>query len=133
MRDNATNYNLTVGNWYFIEITQNVDGFNINCDAVNSIIKNKNYTTRPTLITNSGPITTLINHGLLYQGYYNCNISLGGQAQLTDYVKTLIFDLAWIHFFDYSPLSSADVLKECSAMWQFTQFPDSLNTYKTLS
>jgi len=133
MRDNATNYNVTVGNWYFIEITQNVDGFNMICDDVNSIIKNKNYTTQPTLIKNSGPITTLFNHGLLYHGYYNCSISLGGKAQIADYVKTLIFDLAWIHFFDYSPLSPADVLKECNATWQFTQFPDSLNTYKTLS
>jgi hypothetical protein len=40
------------------------------------------------------------------------------------------FDLAWVHFFDYY-ISAAEVVRDCKADWIFTQFPDSVNTYKT--
>ena len=44
----------------------------------------------------------------------------------------LQYDLAWIHFFDYI-VTIHDVIKDCKTSWQFTQFPDSPNTYRTLS
>jgi hypothetical protein len=63
---------------------------------------------------------------------YSCNVAIGGKASgLNFFSPSFQFDLAWVHFFDFY-INAADVVKECKAAWKFTQFPDSLNTYKTL-
>lgn len=130
--DGALNFNLQIGNWYFMEVAQNGTGFDVYCDSVDNIVKNGNYTTQYSKITNSGPITTTINNGLYLANQYSCNVAIGGKASgFNYYSSTFQFDVAWIHFFDYY-IGAADVVKECKAAWQFTQFPDSVNTYKTL-
>ena len=130
--DGATNFNLQVGSWYFMEVAQNGQGFDVYCDSIDNIVKNGNFTTQYTKITNSGPITTTINNGLYLPNQYSCNIAIGGKASgLNFYSSAFQFDLAWVHFFDFY-INAADVVKECKAAWKFTQFPDSVNTYKTL-
>jgi hypothetical protein len=128
--DNATQINLQIGSWYFMEVAQNGQGFDVYCDSVDNITKAGNFTTQYTRITNSGPITTTVNNGLFLANTYACSVGVGGKASgLNLYSGTFQFDLAWVHFFDYY-ISAADVIKECRAIWQFTQFPDSLNTYR---
>jgi hypothetical protein len=131
--DGPTNFKLQLGSWYFMEVTQNEQGFNVYCDSIDNIIKNGKYTVGLTKITNSGPITTNINYGLFSStNGLRCDIGIGGQvAGLNYYSSSFQFDLAWIHFFDYS-INADDALKDCKASWQFTQFPDSVNTYKTI-
>jgi len=131
MYDGPTNFNIQLGTWYYMEVAQRSDGFDVFCDSINNIIKNGNYTTQNTKITNSGPITTTNNYGLYAPGQYNCNVAIGGKAGGLNFANASFqFDLAWMHFFDYY-INTADVIKDCKTSWQFTQFPDSLNTYKT--
>jgi hypothetical protein len=130
--DGPTNFKLNVGSWYFMEVAQNGQGLDAYCDTVDSIIKNGNFSTQYTQIINAGPITTTINNGLYLAGKYSCNVGIGGQISGFNYFSgSFKFDLAWVHFFDYY-INASDVVKECKASWQFTQFPDSVNTYKTL-
>jgi len=132
--DGATKFNLQIGSWYFMALAQATGGtaFDIYCDTVDNIVKNGNYTTQYTKLTNSGPITTTLNNGLYVPNQYGCSVAIGGKASGLNFNNsTFQFDLAWVHFFDFY-ISAADVVKECKATWQFTQFPDSVNTYKTL-
>ena len=131
MFDGPTNFNIQLGTWYYMEVAQRGDGFDVFCDSINNIIKNGNYTTQTTKITNSGSITTTNNYGLYSPGQYNCNVAIGGPAGGLNFANSSFqFDLAWMHFFDYY-INTVDVIKDCKTSWQFTQFPDSLNTYKT--
>jgi len=131
MYDGPTNFNIQVGTWYYMQVAQRSDGFDVFCDSINNIVKNGNYTTQTTKITNSGSITTTNNYGLYAPGQYNCNVAIGGPAGGLNFANSSFqFDLAWMHFFDYY-INTADVIKDCKTSWQFTQFPDSLNTYKT--
>ena len=129
--DTSTNFNISIGKWYLLQVTQNGVGLDINCDLINNIIKNNRYTTSLNRIIVSSPITTPNNSGLGIPGQTNCSISIAEWLTgLPGYAQTLIFDLAWVHFYDhYNP----DVVKDCKAAWEFTQYPDSPNTYKTLN
>ena len=131
-RDTPTNINISLRKWYFLEVTQNGTGFDIKCDTIDNIVKNNNYTTSPTIINSSRPITTDLNSGLTTNSTL-CSVSIAEWLTgLPGYAQTLMFDLAWVHFYDYH-ISKEDVVKDCKAAWQFTQYPDSPNTYKTLS
>lgn len=129
--DGATAFNLQLGTWYYMEVAQNGQGFDVYCDSISNIVKNGNYTTQYTKITNNGPITTTINNGLYVANQYSCNIAIGGKGSGFNYYSSAFqFDVAWVHFFD-TYINASDVIKDCQASWQFTQFPDSYNTYKT--
>jgi len=129
--DTATNFNISIGKWYYLQVTQNGTGFDIKCDMIENIIKNNNYTTSTTIVKGISPNTTLSNSGLGVPGVTNCSVSIAEWLTgLPGYAQSLIFDLAWVHFYDnYDP----DFVKDCKAGWQFTQYPDSPNTYKTLN
>jgi hypothetical protein len=130
--DTATKFSLQLGTWYYMAVAQNPDSLDIMCDSVDNIVKNNNFTTQRVRFTNNGPITTTINNGLYLKGQYSCNIAIGGKTSgLNYYSSAFQFDLAWVHFFDYY-VAAGDVVKDCKASWAFTQFPDSLNTYKTV-
>jgi hypothetical protein len=130
--DGATNFKLQIGSWYYMEVAQNGTGFDVYCDTIDNIVQNGNFTTQYTKITNSGPITTTINNGLWLENQYSCNVGIGGKISgLNFFSGTFQFDLAWVHFFDFY-INASDVVKDCKASWIFTQFPDSLNTYKTI-
>jgi hypothetical protein len=131
--DGATKVNLQIGTWYYLEVAQNGEGYDMYCDSIDNIIKNGNYTTQYFKITNNGQsITSTWNYGLYAQNQQSCNIGIGGPAAGFSYFSSSFqFDLAWMHVYDYY-ISAADVVKDCQAAWQFTQFPDSVNTYKTL-
>jgi hypothetical protein len=130
--DGTAGQNVQVGSWYYMEVAQYGSGLDIFCDSVDNIIKNGNYTTPTFRVSNSGPITTTYNNGLYNGQGYQCNISVGGQASGSGfYSGSFQYDLAWIHFYDYY-IGGADAVKDCQSSWIFTQFPDSLNTYKTL-
>ncbi len=128
--DGATTFTIQVGSWYFMEVAQRSDGFDVYCDSITNIIQNGNFSTQYVRITNAGPITTTINNGLYLQGQYSCNVAIGSKASGFGTGSSLQFDLAWVHFFDYY-INAADVVRECKADWIFTQYPDSPNTYKT--
>ena len=135
--DNATSFNISIGTWYFMKVSLSNENtvFNIDCDSINNIIKNGKALPEATFgikLINVEPITTPINNGLYVPNQYNCNIAIGGKASGINLTGPLQFDLAWIHFFDYI-VSMDDVIKDCKAAWQFTQYPDSPNTYRTLS
>jgi hypothetical protein len=129
--DTPTNFNISIGKWYFLQVVNNGGGFDIKCDMIENIIKNNNYTTSPTIVKGISPITTNANNGLGIPGQTNCSVSIAEWLTgLPGYAQSLIFDLAWVHFYDhYDP----DVVKDSKATWQFTQYPDSPNTYRTLS
>ncbi len=131
--DGATNVNLQVGSWYFLEVAQTGGGLDIYCDSIDNIIKNGNFTTSMAArIMSNGSLTTTYNNGLYNGDGYQCNVSVGGQASGTGfYSGSFQYDLAWIHFYDYY-IGPADAVKDCQSSWIFTQFPDSLNTYKTI-
>jgi hypothetical protein len=128
--DGATNINIQVGSWYYMEVAQRGDGFDVYCDSIDNIIKNGNYTTQYVKVTNpDGPITTSINNGLYLPGQYSCNVAIGGKAGGLNFANgSFQFDLAWVHFFD-TYINGSDVVKDCQASWQFTQFPKTFNTY----
>jgi hypothetical protein len=129
--DTATNFNISIGKWYLLRVTQNGTGLDINCDMIENIIKNNKYTTSTNRIIGTSPITTSNNSGLGIPGQTNCSVSIAEWLTgLPGYAQSLIFDLAWVHFYDhYDP----DVVKDSKAAWQFTQYPDSPNTYRTLN
>jgi hypothetical protein len=107
-----------------------IEDFTLN--TIDNIVQSGNFTTQYTRITNSGPITTTINNGLWLENQYSCNVGIGGKISgLNFFSGSFQFDLAWVHFFDFY-INASDVVKDCKASWIFTQFPDSLNTYKTL-
>jgi hypothetical protein len=130
--DGTAGQNVQVGSWYYLEVAQFGSGLDIYCDSIDNIVKNGNYTTPLFRVSNSGPITTTYNNGLYNGAGYQCNVSVGGPASGSGFQSgSFQFDLAWIHFFD-SYINGNDVVKDCQASWIFTQFPDSLNTYKTI-
>ena len=131
--DIATNFNISIGIWHLLKISISNENtvFDIDCDSINNIVKNGNYSVSAVKLINIEPITTTINNGL-YVSNHNCNIAIGGKASGVNLMGPLQFDLAWIHFFDYI-VTIHDVIKDCKTSWQFTQFPDSPNTYRTLS
>lgn len=131
--DIATKFNISIGIWHLLKISLSNENtvFDIDCDSINNIVKNGNYSVSAVKLINIEPITTTINNGL-YVPNHNCNIAIGGKASGVNLMGPLEFDLAWIHFFDYI-VTIHDVIKDCKASWQFTQFPDSPNTYRTLS
>jgi hypothetical protein len=130
--DHATDFNLQLGTWYYMEVAQNGQGFDAFCDSFSNIIKNGNYTTQYSRIGN-GPITTTINNGLYVPGQpYSCNITIGGQGSgFKYYSSTFQFDIAYTHFFD-TYINGSDVVRDVKCNWIYTDFPDSLNTYKTI-
>jgi hypothetical protein len=129
--DGATNINLQIGVWYFLEVAQTGSGLDIYCDSIDNIIKNGNFTTSlAARVMSNGSLTTTYNNGLYSSDSYQCNVAVGGQASGTGfYSGTFQYDLAWIHFYDYY-IGPADAVKDCKSAWIFTQYPDSLNTYK---
>ena len=134
MVDISTNYNLILGEWYLLKVSLSNDNlsFDINCDAINTIIHANNFTTPPMMLTDINPILTDINNGLQVPNQHCCHIGIGGKASGFNLTGTLYFDLAWVHFFDYV-MTINDVVKDCTAKWAFTQYPDHLNTYRILS
>lgn len=131
--DGATTINFEIGTWYYLEVAQNGQGFDMYCDSINNIIKNGNYTTKYFRVTNNGnSITSNENYGLYIPNKQSCNITVGGKASGFDmYSGSFQFDLAWVHVYDYY-IGAAEVVRDCKADWIFTQFPDSVNTYKTI-
>ena len=131
--DGPTQFNLQIGTWYYLEVAQNGGiGFDLYCDSVDNIIKNGNYTTPVFGVKNNGPITTTWNYGLYAQNKQACNFGFGGPVGgFNMYSSTFQWDIAWMHVYDYY-IGGADVVRDCKADWKFTQFPDSVNTYKTL-
>jgi hypothetical protein len=127
--DGTTPFNLQVGTWYYMEVAQNGSGFDVYCDSIANIVKNGSYTTQGKRIINNGPISTTANNGLYLANQLSCNIAIGGKGSGFNYYSSAFqFDLAWVHFFD-SYINDSDVINDCQASWQFTQFPDSYNTY----
>jgi hypothetical protein len=130
--DGTAGQNVQVGSWYYMAVAQYGSGLDIYCDNIDNIVKNGNFTTPTFRVSNSGPITTTYNNGLYNGAGYQCNVSVGGPASGSGFTSgSFQFDLAWIHFFD-SYNNANDTIKDCQASWIFTQFPDSLNTYKTI-
>lgn len=131
--DGATPVNLQIGTWYFLEVAQNGQGFDMYCDSIDNIIQNGKYTTQYFQITNNGQsITTNNNYGLYAQNIQDCGIGIGGPASgFSNYTSSFQFDVAWMHVYDYY-IGANEILKDCKAAWQFTQFPDSVNSYRTI-
>lgn len=130
--DGATNWSFQIGNWYFLEVAQNGEGFDLYCDLVDNIVKTGNFTTGVWKILNNGPITTTQNNGLYLNAQTMCHYFVGGSMSGSGmYSSAFQFDLAWIHFYDYY-ITAADIVKDCQSAWVFTQFPESLNVYKAI-
>jgi hypothetical protein len=121
--DTPTNFTFTIGNWYFLEVAQAENGFDIYCDSINNIIKSNNFTTSSTKLRASQTITTTANNGFYLAGKYSCNIGIGGKISGFNFYNAVFqFDIAWVHFYDYY-ISIADVIKDCNSAWQFTGIP----------
>jgi hypothetical protein len=130
--DGPTNWSFQIGNWYFLEVAQNGEGFDLFCDTIDNIIKAGNFTQGLWKIMNNGPITTTQNNGLYLNAQTMCHYYIGGSMTGSGFFSSSFqFDLAWIHFYDYY-IGAADVVKDCQAAWVFTQFPESLNVYKAM-
>lgn len=128
----ATHFNFKIGSWYLFEVAQNSNGFDFYCDTIDNIIRTGNYTIGVWSVINNSPITTTYNNGLYMSEKAMCHYYVGGSLSGSGfYSASFQFDLAWIHFYDYY-ISSTAVVRDSKADWEFTQFPDSLNTYKTL-
>jgi hypothetical protein len=129
--DGTAGQTISIGPWHLMEVAQSGQGLDIYCDTIDNIVKNGNFTTGGNSILTNGQLYTNSNNGLYNGPNYQCNISVGGAASGSGFMSgTFQFDLAWIHFYDYY-IAPADVVKDSQASWIFTQFPDSLNTYKT--
>jgi hypothetical protein len=132
--DQPTAFKLDLNSWYYIEFAQTSNGFDVYCDTFDNIIKNNNYTTQYTSIKNNAPITTSINNGLYVPGQYSCFIGIGAATSATGFFQGtpgFTFDIAWMHFFD-TYINGSDVVRDVKCNWIYTDFPDSLNTYKTI-
>jgi hypothetical protein len=130
--DGSAGQTVTIGVWHLMEVAQSGQGLDIYCDMIDNIIKNGNITTRRNSILTNGHLFTSHNNGLHDGPNNQCNISIGGAASGSGFMSgTFQFDLAWVHFYDYY-IAAADLVKDCQSSWIFTQFPDSLNTYKTI-
>jgi len=131
--DGGTPIKMQVGSWYYLEVAQNGQGYDIYCDSVNNIVNNSMNLQNFSVTNNGQPITTTYNNGLFNVGVQSCSLGIGGLTSgITSlYNSTFIFDVAWAHFYDYY-ISAANIVKECTTGWKFTQFPDSVNTYKTI-
>lgn len=132
--DGPTQFKVDLNNWYYLEVAQTGNGFDMYCDTTANILNNSNYTTGVYTVRNSGVITTNINNGLYVAGQYSCNVGIGALMSIQGmYNGTpgFTFDIAWMHYFKQY-ISAADVIKDINNSWVFTDFPDSLNTYKTI-
>ncbi len=132
--DQPTNFKLDLNSWYYMEVAQVSNGFDVYCDTFDNIIKNNNYTTQYTQIRNNGPITTSINNGLYVPGQYSCYFGIGASTSIKGFYQGtpgFTFDIAWIHYFNQY-INGGDVVRDVKCNWIYTDFPDSLNTYKTI-
>jgi hypothetical protein len=139
VKTESTPFYLYQGVWYMFYIHNNKTGIDIQCDWYDGF-ESRN---------GAGPTKQLIGNRPLWStnGSWNqvpghaweaCNILFGnhqvnGDKWLGMYsTASFNYDLAWVHFFDHK-MSNEDVVREWKANWVYTQFPDSFNTYKTIS
>lgn len=132
---------LQIGTWYLITVLNQGNQFSLNIFSISSLINSKG-----TLISKVITISTRGDPLFQQNATWNpapgqpestCNIMIGtryaGYAFSPSRYSTSSFnyDIAWVHFFQQNPTSD-DIYRDCIANWIFTQFPESLNTYKTL-
>ncbi len=132
--DAAVPFKINLNSWYYMEVAQTSNGFDVYCDTFDNIIQNNNYTTQYTSIKNNGPITTSINNGLYVAGQYSCFMGIGAATSAAGFFQGtpgFTFDIAWVHYFSQY-INGADVVRDVKCNWIYTDFPDSLNTYKTI-
>ena len=125
-----TGITCNLNSWNLLEVAQTSTGFDVYCDTFDYIKQNNNYrSSNYSRVTSSKPIITNDNYGLYVTNKYSCNVCMGGSLAGSQYSNGVFqFDIAWAHFFDWYIGSSA-VMKEVNSSWQFTDFPDTLNTY----
>ena len=140
VKTESTPFYLYLGVWYMFYIHNNKTGMDIQCDWYDGF-ESRN---------GSGPTKQLIGNRPLWstngswspapgQAGEACTVMLGskGFTGLPGWpgmysTASFNYDLAWVHFFDHR-MSNEDVVREWKANWVYTQFPDSFNTYKTIS
>jgi hypothetical protein len=135
----STPFVLSLQKWYLCSV-QNVGGkgFEISCSSMEDIVG------RRTLL----PSVSVYGKKLLYSpnALWNspsgpnepCNLMVGskhagGWPSLYG-TASFLYDLAWIHFFDYR-LNSSDrlleLIRECNADWIYTAIPETGRQYST--
>jgi len=94
----TTPYKLSLNKWYLIYAT-NYDEFNINCVGINDKIG---------------------SHTTIYKNRLNpLSIIIGTQKCNIVKASSFVYDIAWIHFFDYV-ITDDDIYRECNADWIYT-------------
>jgi len=131
----------SISSWSLLTVQNTGTSFKINCTDNQVLIKNGGKTTSMTISAK----TQLYSKNATWnpspgQSLEPCTIMLGSNGYLGNpswpgmyATSSFNYDLAWIHFFEQYT-SDNDILREVNSdlMWQYTTFPTSYNTYKTL-
>lgn len=134
----TTPYQLSVGTWYMFYVNNNKTSFDLYCNYIDGFIASKGAAS----VVNLSAGVPLWNANATWnpapgQPAQPCNILFGGGLFQGSWggvygTSSFQYDLAWVHFFDKT-LTNEDVVRECTCDWVYTQFPDSYNTYRTVT
>jgi hypothetical protein len=132
-------WRLEVGVWYMFCIKNKKTSFEVSCNSFDGYLSSRgsaqsvmvasngqamwkdNATWNPTPGLPGAPCNLLFGGGM-FKGQWG---GIYGTSAFT-------WDLAWVHFFD-KEANGDEIVRECKCDWIYTQFPDSFDTYKTLS
>jgi len=120
--------------WHLFRITNHGNGFSLYCDTISDVIASKGARNSVTTVTENTPLWGINAtwNPAPGQAYEVADIMLGtaGYSGWTAMYGTssFFYDVAWVHFFDYE-MTDADVYRDASANWIYTQFPTEYNKY----
>jgi hypothetical protein len=134
-----TGFSLELGQWYYFQINNMKNGFDIFYESVDAWLANGAGKMTSTSSTTKASLWSANGSWAPAPGQVSeaCTIMMGtnGFARRGDWPgcytsSSFMYDLAWMHFFDQY-ITGDDVKRDIKADWVYTEFPESYNNYST--
>jgi hypothetical protein len=131
------NYIFSLKRWYYFTIINNETGLVVRVSLLEHAQNEGQAGDNYQMDLSKGYANTFYGYNATSQPapgqqYERCMITFGtkgyfGYEAIYD-DPFFEFDIAWVHFFDYS-MTSNDVKRDANSDWIYTQFPKKVNTY----
>jgi hypothetical protein len=127
----------SLNSWFLFTMVNTESGLQCRAQWLDAVVQSGNTGFPKAVDLTSGRANTFYGNNATWnpapgQAREACDVAFGTsiyQGWSSMYVDTNFnYDIAWVHFFD-NVSSDADIKKDASCEWLYTQFPRSLNSY----
>jgi hypothetical protein len=132
------NYTFSIRRWYYFTVINNQHGLVVRVSLLEHAQNEGQAGDNYQMDLSKGYTDTFYGYNatsqpVAGQPYERCIMTFGtkgyyGYEAIYNDNPAFEFDIAWVHFFDYS-MTSNDVKRDANSDWMYTQFPTKLNTY----